>query len=198
MDARLPIFLFAAALVLGQPAATAQQQPPPPPPAKQQPPKTQPAKPQEAKSALPAADAQFLKHVNDDNLAEIETANLANTKSTNDQVKALASKLLTDHQENQSELQGLASSKNVMLSSDVPAAKKSVKDRLSKLDGAAFDKAYVAEMIKDHKAAIAAFERAAKSADSEVKAFAGKTLPTLKEHLSQAQAIKIAEPTSTR
>jgi putative membrane protein len=198
MDARVPIFLFAAALFLGQPAATAQQQPPPPP-AKQQPsPKTQPAKPQEAKSALPAADAQFLKHVNDDNLAEIETANLANTKSTNDQVKALASKLLTDHQENQSELQGLASSKNVMLSSDVPAAKKSVKDRLSKLDGAAFDKAYVAEMIKDHKAAIAAFERAAKSADSEVKAFAGKTLPTLKEHLSQAQAIKIAQPIGAR
>jgi putative membrane protein len=86
----------------------------------------------------------------------------------------------------------------VTLSSDVPAAKKSVKDRLGKLDGTAFDKAYVAEMIKEHKAAIAAFQRESKSADPDVKAFAEKTLPTLKEHLSQAQAVKITEPTSTR
>ncbi|MGE5833438.1 MAG: DUF4142 domain-containing protein [Acidobacteriota bacterium] len=190
MDARLPIFLFAGALVVGQPTAGEQQQPPPPPPAK-----TQTAKPP---ATLPNADAQFLKTVNGDNLAEIECANLANTKSTNDQVKALASKLLTDHQENQSELQSLASTKHVTLSSEVPAAKKGVKDRLSKLDGAAFDKAYVAEMIKDHKAAIAAFQREAKSTDPDVKAFADKTLPTLKEHLSQAQAIKIAAPTATR
>src|SRR4029453_19278671 len=103
MDARLPIFLFAAAVVLGQPAATAQQQPPPPPPAKQQPSNTQPAKPQEEKRALPAADAQFLKHLNVHNLAEKEIAKLAKTKSTKDQVKSLAFKLLTDHQENQSE-----------------------------------------------------------------------------------------------
>jgi putative membrane protein len=193
MDARLPIFLFAAALVVGQPAAGEQQQPPPPPPAK-----TQTAKPPATQASLPNADAQFLKTVNGDNLAEMECANLANTKSTNDQVKALASKLLRDHQENQSELQSLASKKNVTLSSDVPAAKKSVKDRLGKLDSTAFDKAYVAEMIKEHKAAIAAFQRESKSADPDVKAFAEKTLPTLKEHLSQAQAVKITEPTSTR
>ncbi|HEX7778040.1 MAG TPA: DUF4142 domain-containing protein, partial [Vicinamibacterales bacterium] len=77
---------------------------------------------------------------------------------------------------------------------EVPAAKKAVKDRLGKLDGAAFDKAYVAEMVKDHKQAITNFERAAKSADPDVKAFAEKMLPALKEHLSQAQAIKITAP----
>ena len=201
MDVRLPIFLFAAALVMGQPA-TDQQQPPPPPSRPQQ---TSPAaKPQQppatqtAKANLPSADAQFLKKVNEDNLAEVEVANVANTKSTNDQVKSLASKLLTDHQENQSDLQALASKKNVTLPSEMPASKKSVKDKLSKLDGAAFDKAYIAEMIKDHKAAIAAFERAAKSTDPDVKAFAEKTLPTLKEHLSQAQGVKITAPVSTR
>jgi putative membrane protein len=202
MDVRLPIFLFAAALVMGQPTPD-QQQPPPPPPSRPQqtqpPPKPQqpPATAQASKAALPASDAQFLKKVNEDNLAEVEVANVANTKSTNDQVKSLASKLLTDHQENQSDLQALASKKNVTLPSDMPASKKSVKDRLSKLDGAAFDKAYIAEMIKDHKAAIAAFERAAKSTDADVKAFAEKTLPTLKEHLSQAQAVKITAPVST-
>src|SRR5262245_50443529 len=77
MDVRLPISLFAAALVMGQPTAS-QQQPPPPPPSRPQqtqpPPKPQqpPATSQATKAALPASDAQFLKKVNEDNLAEVE------------------------------------------------------------------------------------------------------------------------------
>jgi ferritin-like metal-binding protein YciE len=47
--------------------------------------------------------------------------------------------------------------------------------------GADFDKAYAADMVSDHKKAVEAFEKAATDAtDAEVKAFAVKTLPTLK------------------
>jgi putative membrane protein len=187
MDIRLPAFLVAGALLLGPTSAAAQQPPPPQP-------QSATSKPQMTKPATSNADSQFLKKVTEDNLAEVELATLANSKSQNEQVKAYASKLLTDHQEAQSEVQTIAGQKNVTVPTEVPAAKKAVKDRLGKLDGAAFDKAYIAEMVKDHKQAISSFERAAKSADPDVKAFAGKMLPTLKEHLSQAQAMKITAP----
>jgi putative membrane protein len=42
-------------------------------------------------------------------------------------------------------------------------------------------------MVSDHKEDVAEFEKEAKSGkDADVKAFAAKTLPTLKEHLEMA------------
>lgn len=63
------------------------------------------------------------------------------------------------------------------------------KDRLSKLNGAAFDREYMSDMVKDHRADVAEFEKEANTArDPDVKAFAAKTLPTLQEHLRLAEA----------
>ena len=188
MDIRFSAFVLATAILVPS-AGWSQQTPPPgqqaPPPA---------SKSQMDKPAVSNPDAQFLKKAAEDNIAEVECATLASTKAQNEQVKSFASKLLTDHQENQSEVQSLASKKSVTLPTELPAAKKAVKDRLSKLEGAGFDKAYVSEMIKDHKQAISAFEKAAKSSDPDVKAYAEKTLPALKDHLAQAQAIKLTAP----
>lgn len=67
---------------------------------------------------------------------------------------------------------------------------KAVKDRLSKLSGAEFDQAFMEQMVKDHTQAVTLFEnQATNGKDAEVKAWAAKTLPTLKEHLQLAQEI---------
>jgi putative membrane protein len=59
---------------------------------------------------------------------------------------------------------------------------------LAKLSGADFDKRYISDMISDHKAAIKEFQKEAdKGKDSDIKQFASKTLPTLKEHLQLAE-----------
>jgi len=61
---------------------------------------------------------------------------------------------------------------------------------LSAKSGADFDKAYVSNMIDDHKEDIKEFEDAAKNVkDPDLKAFAVKTLPTLKMHLDAIQKI---------
>ena len=58
-------------------------------------------------------------------------------------------------------------------------------DRLAKLQGAAFDRAYLQHMVKDHEDDVQLFSTQAKQGqDPELKAFAAKTLPTLEEHLS--------------
>ncbi|MCD6048719.1 MAG: hypothetical protein K0Q55_122 [Verrucomicrobia bacterium] len=62
--------------------------------------------------------------------------------------------------------------------------------RLSELSGVEFDRAYVKEMVSDHKQAVSKFETASKYlADSELKAFASKSLPTLRTHLEHAQRL---------
>lgn len=57
------------------------------------------------------------------------------------------------------------------------------------MTGAAFDRAYMNDMVKDHQTAIRDFQAASKIADADVKSFAEKTLPTLQHHLEEAQRI---------
>ena len=189
MNTRVLNMILAGAVLVASPAA-GQQIPPNP--------STPQTKPQTATPAIASSDAQFLIKTSESNLAEVECSTLAASKAQNEQVKAYASKLLTDHQENQAELQALASRKSVSVPSEPPAAKKAAKEKLAKLEGVAFDKAYLADMIKGHKQAISAFERAATSPDPEIKTYAEKTLPALKDHLAQAQAIKITAPSRDR
>jgi putative membrane protein len=68
---------------------------------------------------------------------------------------------------------------------------KTVRDRLGKLSGSAFDQRYMSDMVTDHVQDIADFTREANQGhDSDVKDFASKTLPTLKMHLTMARDVR--------
>ena len=58
-------------------------------------------------------------------------------------------------------------------------------------NGKDFDQSYDQAQVKGHKDAVALFEAYAKSGDDpELKSWAAKTLPHLKEHLSMAEKLK--------
>jgi len=62
------------------------------------------------------------------------------------------------------------------------------KNKLSKLQGAQFDHAYMQAMLSDHQHDVSEFRKEAQSGtDPEIKSFASKTLPTLEDHLKQAK-----------
>jgi putative membrane protein len=64
-------------------------------------------------------------------------------------------------------------------------------DDLKGENGAEFDKEYVEQMVDDHEKDVAEFQKQADSStDPDVKAFAAKTLPTLKKHLDAIKAIQ--------
>jgi len=68
------------------------------------------------------------------------------------------------------------------------AEAKALQKELSGLSRAEFDKAYMKEMLKDHKKDISAFKKEAEQGqDADVKNWAAKTLPTLQEHYTIAQ-----------
>lgn len=64
-------------------------------------------------------------------------------------------------------------------------------DKLSKLQGKDFTKHYDDMQVPAHKDTVSLFQRYAKDGDNpELKAFAGKTLPKLQEHLKMAEALE--------
>jgi putative membrane protein len=126
------------------------------------------------------ADQTFVTQAAQGGTAEVAKAKLALTKAASAEVKQFAQRMVDDHTKANEELKALATSKQITLPADAPPPAMA---KLEKLEGAAFDQAYIADQMQDHQKAITLFEREAKAGtDAEVKAFAEKTLPTLKQH----------------
>jgi putative membrane protein len=140
--------------------------------------------------AVAAADQAFVKEAAMGGMAEVDLGKLAASKAENPDVKQFGQRMVDDHGKANSELKNWASQKNVTLPNALDAKHQAEHDRLEKLSGAAFDRAYMASMVADHNKDVAAFMRESKSAkDPDLKAWAGKTLPTLQEHQKMAKEI---------
>ena len=123
-------------------------------------------------------------------MLEIESSKLALQKADNDKTKTFAQKMIDDHTATSTELKGLVSSGKVKVSapSSLDKAHQAKLDKLAKLQGKDFTKQYDDMQVSAHKDAVSLFERYAKDGDNpDLKAFAGKTLPHLQEHLKMAQ-----------
>ena len=151
-------------------------------------PSTAKTQPSAAEGAVSAADRAFVKEAAIGGMAEVDFGNLAKEKASNADVKQFGDRMVTDHGKANDELKQWAQQKNVTLPTELDAKHKATHDRLSKLSGDTFDKAYMREMVSDHQKDVAAFKKQASAAhDSDLKAWASKTLPTLEEHLKMAQ-----------
>jgi putative membrane protein len=145
---------------------------------------------QSGSSQLSAADKTFIKKAAEGGMAEVELGKLAAEKGSSEDVKKFGQRMVDDHSKANDQLKHVASSKGVDVPSDLNAKDKATKERLSKLSGAQFDKAYMANMVRDHQQDVAEFRRESKMAkDPDVKSFASQTLPTLEDHLKEARSI---------
>lgn len=137
---------------------------------------------------LAPADHNFVNEAAIGGMAEVELGNLAKEKASNPDVKQFGERMATDHGKANDELKSWAEQKNVTLPTELDTKHKATRDRLAKLSGEAFDKAYMREMVADHNHDVAAFKREATAAkDPDLKAWAGKTLPTLEDHQKMAK-----------
>ena len=132
---------------------------------------------------------EFIEGAAEGGMAEVELGNLAQQKAASDDVKQFGKRMAEDHGKVNDELKSLASQKKVTLPTTLDAKHKSTYDRLSKLSGAEFDRAYMSEMLKDHREDVEMFRKAQQSSDADVKSFASRTLPTLEDHLASAERI---------
>lgn len=143
---------------------------------------------------LSAADKNFVMKAAEGGLAEVQLGQLATQNAQSDEVKQFGQRMVDDHTKANDQLKQVAEQKGVTLPTDLSAKDKAEKDRLSKLKGEQFDRAYMQHMVMDHKKDVAEFKKESTSAkDSDVKNFASQTLPTLEDHLKQAQQVEKAE-----
>lgn len=141
-------------------------------------------------SALTPDDKEFVSKAGMGGLAEVMMGNLALQKASHADVKAFGQRMVTDHSKANEELQQLATAKGVALPAELAGETKAAYDHLSSLSGAEFDKAYMKHMVEDHEKDVAEFDKASTSAtDADLKAWAGKTLPTLQSHLENAKQV---------
>lgn len=144
-----------------------------------------------AATTLSQQDQDFVMKAAQGGMAEVALGQMASTKATNADVKSFANRMVTDHGQANQELQQLATAKGVTLPADMGDEHKKASDHLSGLNGAEFDKMYMSHMVDDHDKDVSEFEKASQSAqDPDVKAWAAKTLPTLKEHQKMAKDVK--------
>lgn len=144
-------------------------------------------------ASVPAADKAFVEKAAVGGMAEVQMGKMAQQKGSSDQVKQFGGRMVDDHSKANDELKQIASAKGIALPTDLDAKHKSKMDKMEKLSGAQFDRAYMDEMVADHKQDVAEFKKQASSGkDSELKAFAAKTLPTLEDHLKMAQSTDAA------
>ena len=133
-------------------------------------------------------DKMFAKKAAEGGMTEVDLGNYAKENASSDAVKQFGERMVTDHSKANDELKSLAQQKNWTLPTEVKGKDEAMKDRLTKKKGEAFDKAYMRDMVMDHKKDVADFKKCADSCkDPDLKQWAGKTLPTLEEHLKLAK-----------
>ncbi len=135
-------------------------------------------------------DETFLKKAAEGGMAEVQMGQLAQQNGQSQQVKDFGQRMVTDHSKANDELKQVAQQENVTLPTSPSSHDQAEYNKLSKLHGEAFDKAYAKMMVSDHKKDISEFQREADSGDNPAaKNWASETLPTLKEHLQLAEKI---------
>jgi putative membrane protein len=133
-------------------------------------------------------DHAFVQQMAMGNLAEVELGEVATKKGANAKVKTFAQRMITDHGKANAELKSLAMSKQVAWPSGVGDEHKATIDRLSKLSGAEFDRAYATNMVEKHQKTLDTLKRQSMSGkDEQVKAWAAKTATAVEEHLKMAR-----------
>jgi len=143
-----------------------------------------------AADAPALTDPQFVMKASASDLAEVNLGKLAADRAAAADVKKFGQHMVMDHTMSSKEMLTLADRKKMPVAQQMDQEHQDATAKLAKLQGAEFDRAYMAMMVKDHEEAVALFTaKAADAKDEDLKAFAAKTLPTLKEHLQMARTI---------
>jgi putative membrane protein len=116
--------------------------------------------------AQDAGSQKFLKEAIEGNLAEVEMGKLSQKQGASEGVRAFGQMLEKDHSDANQKATAVANSVGMTAPTAPNKKQKADYDKMSKLSGANFDKAFAAHMVADHKKDIKEYEKAAKKQDA--------------------------------
>jgi putative membrane protein len=135
-------------------------------------------------------DKAFVRKALQGGMAEVQLGQLAQQKSSNDDVKQFAQKMVDDHTKLGDEMKQVAQQLNVK-PPDSPSGKdKSTMSKLQALNGDEFDKAYIKDMVKDHQQDEKDFKTEANNTTNPtLKQVASQGAQVIGEHLQMIEQI---------
>jgi putative membrane protein len=144
---------------------------------------------------LTSADTKFVRAQLEGNLAEIQMAQLALQKSQDQNIRNFAQKMITDHTAANGTLTPIAQRHDIAMPTTLDPAHQEMLDRLSRLNGVAFDVAYINGMIRAHSEVIKQLDhQTINGRSTTINVWVANTRPVVMQHLQIAQEIKAELP----
>ncbi len=141
-------------------------------------------------------DRVFLKDALEGGMAEVQLGQLALQKSSNADVKQFAQRMVDDHTKMGDQIKPIAEQIGVKIPDGPSKKDKNIIAKLQELNGNDFDKAYMKDMVKDHKADLTDFRSEAdQGSNPAVKNAASQGSVIISQHLQMAE--QIDQKTST-
>jgi len=143
---------------------------------------------------LSSSDYKFAVKATKGGQAEVTLGQLAAQKAADPAVKQFAQRMVEDHTKANQQLNQILTQKGATVPDEtVTGSEQREMNRLQKLSGAEFDKAYINHMLRDHKKDVKEFQNESDGAkDPDIKTFATTTLPVLQDHLKMVEDLDAA------
>jgi len=194
------LFVFAAAVVLIPQAALFAQDPMGSPASQTQ--ANQPGRAQAPTTSMQDSsgapndtiqemkDKIFLRKVTEGGLAQVQLGKLASEKGSSQEVKDFGQKMVDEHMKLNSSMAVVADSIGMRLPKNLNKADQAQYQRLSALSGDAFDKEYLACMVREHHENMREFRVESQSTtDPDLKEVVDSAAKVIREHLVLASKL---------
>jgi putative membrane protein len=139
------------------------------------------------KKSIDSKESKFLINAADMSLKEIDMAKIAQKNATSAEVKSISRTIQIENMKYLDELKKLAQSKSITIPLAASDADNRKTKELERAAGNNFDEKYCAAMVDDHKEAVKNYKDAVENVeDVDIKNYATKMLPLLRDHLDHA------------
>lgn len=137
---------------------------------------------------LSKSDASFLQMAAEADMTSAHLGQDAEGHAANDQVKDFGKKLTTDHTNDYQQLSELATKTGEAIPKGIDKQNDHEITSLDRVKGKTFDHAFLTHEVTEHERLVRAFRQEAEhGTNPDVKAYANKALPTIEQHLHDAQ-----------
>jgi putative membrane protein len=141
-------------------------------------------------AALADSPRHFLRDAIQGDNSEIALGRMAHQRAASRSVRDFGRTLRDDHSRARDQARAVADRMGLGRVRDMTREARREQDRLSRLHGRAFDRAFVRYMIDDHRKDITAFKDEAREHHGPASRLAREQLPTLQRHLDMVLAIE--------
>lgn len=173
--------LVAAAAIASTPAAVALAQ------------SSSPGTTQTKQQAQPdQSTREFVTKAAIGDMYEMQSSRLAVEQSTVEPVKQFANRIIDDHTKSMNEMKSIVQNLQIQAPSELDEKHRQMVDALKSADAQRFNQLYRDQQQTAHREAVQLYEGYSKNGtNSQLRQFAEKTLPVLREHLQMAQSLRI-------